>query len=387
MIKSVERSHAHRRRRREQVRRRRLALAVAAALAFVAGLAVGAGGDAPEQPAREAGGAAAPAGTPAPEPVDELTLEQQVGQMVILRFAGTSPPGYVREALRERRVAGTILFRDNVVDPAQLRGLTRALRRAARNALICVDQEGGPIRIVPWAEPERAAPEQQAWGTVREDAEAAGRDLRDAGINVTLAPVADIPTVEGAAMADRAFTTDPDAMTAAVAESIGGWHEAGIATTVKHFPGLGGATVNTDEGSAVIDRTRDQLEDDLQPYVIAVNMGTEFVMVGHATYPALDEEHIASQSPEIVDDLLRRRLGFEGVAMTDSLEAAAVQAVSDVEEAAVASARAGIDVILTTGQGSYRRVYDALLKEARSDPEFRERVRASAARVLASQSS
>jgi beta-N-acetylhexosaminidase len=368
------------------VRRRRLALAAAAALAFLGGLAVGAGGDAEKPPPREAG-EPAPGETPAPPPVDELSLEQQVGHMVILRFAGTSPPGYVREALRERRAAGAILFRDNVADPEQLRRLTHSLRRAAPRALICVDQEGGAIRIVPWAEPERAAPEQQAWGTVREDAEAAGRDLRAAGISVTLAPVADIPTVEGSAMADRAFTTDPDAATAAVAESIGGWHEAGIATTVKHFPGLGGAAVNTDEGTAVIDRTRDQLEDDLQPYVIAVNMGTEFVMVGHATYPALDEEHIASQSPAIVDGLLRDRLGFEGVAMTDSLEAAAVQAVDDVEEAAVASARAGIDVILTTGRGSYGRVYEALLAEAREDPEFRERVRASAARVLAAQSS
>ena len=188
-------------------------------------------------------------------------------------------------------------------------------------------------------------------------------------------------------MADRAFTTDPDAAAAAVAESVGGWHEGGVATTVKHFPGLGGATVNTDEGPAVIERTREQLDDDLQPFVTAIGMETEFVMVGHATYPALDGEHIASQSPAVVDGLLRDELGFEGVAMTDSLEAAAVQAVSDVEEAAVASARAGIDVILTTGQGSFTRVHRALLAEARRDPEFRERVRASAARVLAAQSS
>jgi beta-N-acetylhexosaminidase len=386
MIRRVDRTHAHRRRRREQVRRRRLALAVAAALAFAGGLAVGAGGDEPPQP--ESGpGAAVPGETPAPPPVEELTLEQQVGLMVILRFAGTAPPGYVREALRDGRAAGAILFRDNVADPEQLRRLTRALRRASPQALICVDQEGGPIRIVPWAQPERAAPEQQAWGAVREDSEAAGRDLRSAGINVTLGPVADVPTVEGAAMADRAFTTDADAATAAVAESIGGWHEAGVATTVKHFPGLGGATVNTDDGPSVIERTRDQLSEDLQPFVIAVNMDTEFVMVGHARYPALDEERIASQSPEIVDGLLRRELGFEGVAMTDSLEAGAVQAVADVEEAAVASARAGIDLILTTGRGSYTRVYEALLAEARSDPAFRERVRASAARVLAAQSS
>ena len=309
--------------------------------------------------------------------------------MVILRFAGTEPPEYVRRALREGRTAGAILFRDNVADPAQLRRLTRALRRASPRIepLICVDQEGGPIRILPWAEPERAAPEQQAWGLVREDSAAAARDLRAAGVTVTLAPVADVPTVEGAAMADRAFTTDPDAAAAAVAESVGGWHEGGVATTVKHFPGLGGATVNTDEGPAVIERTREQLDDDLQPFVTAIGMETEFVMVGHATYPALDGEHIASQSPAVVAGLLRDELGFEGGAMTDSLEAAAVQAVSDVEEAAVASARAGIDVILTTGQGSFTRVQRALLAEARRDPEFRERVRASAARVLAAQSS
>jgi beta-N-acetylhexosaminidase len=383
MIRSVDRSEGHRRRRREQVRRRRLALAAAAALAFVGGLAVGAGGDEQQPRPREAAEATP---TPAPPPpVEELPLEQQVGRMVILRFAGTSAPGYVREALREGRAAGAILFADNVADQAQLRRLTRSLRRASPHALICVDQEGGPIRILPWAQPERAAPAQQAWGEVREDSRAAARDLRTAGVNVTLAPVADVPTVEGAAMGNRAFTTDPDAAAAAVAESVAGWQDGGVATTLKHFPGLGGATVNTDEGTAVIERTREQLDDDLKPFVAGIEMGSEFVMVGHATYPALDEDNIASQSPAVVDGLLRDQLGFDGVAMTDSLEAAAVQAVNDVEEAAVASARAGIDVILTTGRGSYSRVYEALLDEARSDDAFAERVRASAARVLAAQ--
>jgi beta-N-acetylhexosaminidase len=383
MIRRVDRAA----RRQRQVRRRRLTVAGAAALAFVVGLVVGAGGE--ETPTSPRSEEAEPTPEAPAPPVDQLSLEQQVGRMVILRFAGTAPPEYVRRALREGRTAGAILFRDNVADPQQLRRLTRALRDASPEIepLICVDQEGGAIRILPWAQPERSAPEQQAWGTVREDSNAAGRDLRAAGISVTLAPVADIPTVEGAAMADRAFTTDPDAAAAAVAESVAGWHEAGIATAVKHFPGLGGTTVNTDEGTAVIERTREQLEDDLQPYATAIGLETEFVMVGHATYTALDPDNIASQSPAIVDGLLRDELGFEGVAMTDSLEAAAVQAVADVEEAAVASARAGIDVILTTGRGSFTRVYRALLAEARRDPAFRERVRASAARVLAAQSS
>jgi beta-N-acetylhexosaminidase len=109
------------------------------------------------------------------------------------------------------------------------------------------------------------------------------------------------------------------------------------------------------------------------------------VMVGHARYPAIDPDRIASQSGPVVTGLLRRELGFRGVAMTDSTEAAAVQAVSTVEQAAVRNVQAGIDIVLTTGRGSYIRVYRALLAQAKRDPAFRARVRDSAARVLALQ--
>ena len=376
---------------RALVRRRRIRLAAGALAAFAAGAAIGARGsdETPAPAQREPARTPAAAATPAPEPVDRLSLPQQVGRMVILRFAGTEPPGYVEEALRPRRVAGVILFADNVAEESQVRALTAALRDASGDLepLICVDQEGGEVRILPWAPPERSAPEQQASGTVREDAADAGRALLAAGVNVTLAPVADLPSVDGSALAGRAFTTDPDAATAAVAEAIGGWQEAGVATTVKHFPGLGGATVNTDDGPATVNRTREQLDDDLAPFVSAVEAGTQFVMASHATYPALDPDHIASQSPAVIEGLLRDELGYEGVVMTDSLEAAAAQAVSDVEEAAIASADAGVDLILTTGRGSHRRVFQALLTRAREDEAFRRGVRASAARVLAAQSS
>ncbi|HEX2412961.1 MAG TPA: glycoside hydrolase family 3 N-terminal domain-containing protein [Solirubrobacteraceae bacterium] len=372
------------------MRRRRLLLAAGALAALAAGIALGAGGG--DEPGTTPQSAATPAptaaSTPRPEPVDRLSLAQQVGRMVILRFAGTAAPGYVTEALRRRRVAGVILFGDNVVDQAQTQALTATVREASSDLepLICVDQEGGEVRILPWAPPERSAPEQQASGLVREDAVAAGHALDAAGVNVTLAPVADVPSA-GSVLAGRAFTSDPDAAAAAIGEAVAGWHEGGVATTVKHFPGLGGATVNTDDGPATIDRTRAELRDDLTPFETAVGAGTEFVMVSHATYPALDGEYIASQSPAIVDGLLRDELGYDGVVMTDSLEAAAVQAVADVEEAAVASAQAGVDVILTTGRGSYTRVFRALLARARQDANFRERVRTAAARVLAAQSS
>jgi beta-N-acetylhexosaminidase len=105
-------------------------------------------------------------------------------------------------------------------------------------------------------------------------------------------------------------------------------------------------------------------------------------MVGHALYPALDGRFIASQSAAIVDRLLRGRLGFRGVVMTDSLEAEAVTARSGPGRAAVRSVRAGVDLVLTTGAGSHLRVVRALLAEARRSPSFRRRVLESSARVL-----
>jgi beta-N-acetylhexosaminidase len=381
MIDSVDADQrVRRRRRRDAVRRRRLRLGVAALVAFVAGAVLGAGGGG-DEPGRGRPAAASEPAQQARAAVDRLSLEQQVGHMVILRFEGTQPPGYVRRAVRQGRVAGVILFRDNVVSPGQMRQLTRALP----GAIVCVDQEGGDVRTLSWAAPAGTAAEQEAAGTVREDARSGARDLKAAGVNVTLAPVADVPSVDGAALAGRAFSSDPEDAARAVTEAIEGWHDGGVATTVKHFPGLGGATVNTDDGPATIKRSEAELEADVAPFKAAIAAGTEYVMTGHATYPALDGLHIASQSPAIIDGLLRHDLGFDGVVMTDSLEAAAVQAVGDVEEAAVASAQAGVDLILTTGRGSYIHVYRALLAKARQDPEFRRRVRASAARVLAAQ--
>jgi beta-N-acetylhexosaminidase len=386
MIESVPSDRLSRNRRRtEAVRRRRARLAAAAVVAFLVGVVLGAGGG--DEPRRDSPKAAAEPEAKARAAVDKLSLEQQVGRMVILRFEGTQPPGYVRRVLREGRAAGAILFRDNVVSPGQMRELTGTLQHNMPGAIVCVDQEGGDVRTLSWAGPQGAAGDQAAAGTVHDDAATAGRALRDAGVNVTLAPVADVPSVDGAALAGRAFARDPDDAAKAVTEAIAGWHDGGVATTVKHFPGLGGATVNTDDGPAKIERSRAELQADLVPFRAAIAAGTEFAMVGHATYPALDGLHIASQSPAIVDGLLRRDLGFKGVVMTDSLEAAAVQETGDVEQAAVASAQAGVDVILTTGRGSYIRVYRALLAKAKQDPRFRARVRASAARVVAAQSS
>ena len=153
--------------------------------------------------------------------------------------------------------------------------------------------------------------------------------MRAAGINVSLAPVADVASVPGAALAARSFSTDFGAAGESVAAAVRGWREGGVASTVKHFPGLGGARVNTDDGSVTIARSAARLRrQDLQPFRRAIEAGVPLVMVGHARYPAIDRSRIASQSKAVIEGLLRDELGFRGVVITDSTEAAAVLAVT-----------------------------------------------------------
>jgi beta-N-acetylhexosaminidase len=187
-------------------------------------------------------------------------------------------------------------------------------------------------------------------------------------------------------MDTRAFSRDAQRTAGAVSAAIKGWSEAGVAPTVKHFPGLGATTVNTDRGSTTIGGARPTAQD-LIPFKAAIQAGVPVVMSSHAVYPAFDAGHIASQSPAVLKDLLRGKLGFKGVVMTDSIEAAAVRATGTTEQAAIRSIEAGNDIVLTTGSGSWIRVYRALLNRAKASKAFRTRVRESAARVLALQDS
>jgi len=362
----------------------------AAAAAFILGLTFGARHESRPPPPIEvprvsvAAQPAAPTAAPDEDPVEQLTLQEQVGKLLVLRFAGTSAPGYVRDALRHGWTSGVILFRDNIRSPQQLKTLTRQLRTAAGKTtpIISTDQEGGSVRNVTWAPPGDA----QAGQVPGRDATAAARALKAAGLNVSLAPVADVPSVDGAALAGRAYSRDPARAAKSVEAAVNGWRAGGVAATAKHFPGLGGATVNTDRGSATIAGGAPTAAD-LAPFKAAIAARVPLIMSAHARYPRLDATHIASQSRTILDTLLRKQLGYEGVVITDSIEAAAVRATGSTEQAAVRSIRAGNDIVLTTGDGSWLRSYRALLAEARASAAFRARVRASAARVLALQNS
>jgi len=359
---------------------------VAAATLVALVLAFGGARRAPERPAPASGRASVP--TPQREeaagrgaPVDALSLDEQIGSLVVLRMAGTTLPGYVERILGDGEAAGVILFADNLTGPGQARALTASIQKAAGgDALIMIDQEGGPVRNLPWLGPARAAPDQGGPAAVRATSRQAGRALADQGFNVVLGPVADVPSVPGSALAGRGFSSDPRMAGERVAAAVRGWQEGGVAATLKHFPGLGAATTNTDDGPATVPGGRDELGD-LIAFRAGVAADPGLVMLASARYPGLDPDRLALASPVVVG-LLRDALGFDGVVITDSLEARAVQARLTVEEAAVATVEAGGDLALTTGRGSWIRVFGALGDRARDDEDFRARVRESAARVL-----
>jgi len=302
----------------------------------------------------------------------------------VLSFYGSSAPEYVRDSLADGRASGAVLFERNVASAAQVRALSASLQRVARGrALIAVDQEGGPIRTLPFAPPEVSQPGLPGPSAAAASARRAARGLRAAGVNVTLAPVADVGE-PGSVVAGRAYPGDEEAVSRSLRAAVGAYRRARVASTLKHFPGLAPARVNTDDAPVTLDVDRRTLEGrDLPPFRAGIEAGAPLVMAGHALYPALDRRRIASQSPVILEEVLRRRLGFRGVVITDSMEAAAVLSRSSLETAAVRSVSAGVDLVLMTGAGSYPRVRRALLREARRSPAFRRRVEESATRVAA----
>ncbi len=350
------------------VRRRRTALGAVALLAAIAGAVVGSRDQSadPLPLARQA--------EPPPACPDRIASDRRrlVGQTLVVRMEATATDS-LRRAARRGELGGVVVFPPAGTDPGALRAQISSLRAAARAAgaprpLVAIDQEGGEVERLPELPPETGAPQLGAEG--RAKALAAGRRtgaaLARLGIDVDLAPVLDVPSIDGAFIATRAFANDPEVAGAAGVGFGEGLQRAGVAATAKHFPGLGRAAANTDLGPSLVEATRDQLDHDLEPFRRAAAAGLDLIMLANATYPAYDPDAPASQSRRIATGLLRGRLGYRGVVITDDLGAGAlVGAGIDEAEAAVGAARAGSDLLLfalSDGESARR----ALLRALRS---------------------
>ena len=257
---------------------------------------------------------------------------------------------------------------------------------------IAVDQEGGSVQTLtgPGFDRIPSALDQGRQDPAALQAATAGwaAQLHGAGITMDLAPVADtVPAGSEAANPpvgafDRQFGSDPAAVAAAVTTVVRALQDAGVVATVKHFPGLGRVTVNTDTDLGATDPETSPTDPFLAPFGAAVDAGVGAVMVSSATYPQLDPDSPALFSPAVLG-LLRGQLGFDGVVISDDVGHAEALSTTPVAQRAVDSVAAGVDVVLTVSPDDAVPMTQALAERAAADPGFADRVEEAAGRVLA----
>lgn len=300
-------------------------------------------------------------------------LRRTIAGLLVVGFRGmtVAEAGPIADAIASDGLGGVILFdRDqttgsprNVRSPQQLTALTAGLQGLAgqRRLIVAIDQEGGRVaRLTPATGFPKIASEASI-GRLDDEGAATtwGRliatTLASVGVNLNLAPVVDLdvnPRNPAIGALDRSFSADPAIVTKLALAEIRAHHESSMATALKHFPGLGSATANTDFGVADVTKTWSRTE--LEPFRAIVASGVaDAVMAGHLVNRNLDPDHPASLSRAIVTDLLRGELAWDGVVITDDLQAGAVTAAFGADEAIALAIEAGNDLLLLANQQRY----------------------------------
>ena len=310
--------------------------------------------------------------------------------ILIPPFPGRAAPGWVLTALGEG-LAGVTVFGPNIGGPGQLAALTGRLRSAAAEPLIAIDEEGGDVTRIGHAGGS-VYPGNAALGAVDDTGltravyHALGTDLAALGINVDLAPSADVNTAaDNPVIGTRSFGSDPELVARHAAAAVTGLQSAGVAACAKHFPGHGSTRTDTHDAVALVDAELAVLEQrDLPPFAAAIAAGVRAVMPGHLRVPGLTGDLPASLSAAALTGLLRGDLGFTGVIISDALEMRAVSEPFGLPEAAVRAVAAGTDLLCLgrdQDQLSYLAVRGALIAAVASGRLPGARLEEAAARV------
>jgi beta-N-acetylhexosaminidase len=276
--------------------------------------------------------------------------------MFMMGFEGTSVSASDRIArdIGEQGLGGVVLFGRNVRTPAQLTQLTADLQSFARRPLlIATDEEGGQVARLgpadgfPATQSAKSLGEKNDLDYTHTEAAKMAMTLRDAGINTNLAPVYDVnvnPDNPIIAKYDRSFSSDPQIVASQALEFVRAHHEFGILTTLKHFPGHGSSTADSHVG--FVDVTGLWSESELTPFETIIDAGeADLVMMAHIFNADLDLDHPASLSHLTTTGLLRNRLGYHGVVISDSMQLGAITQNYSFEDAILLAAKAGVDIL------------------------------------------
>jgi beta-N-acetylhexosaminidase len=319
------------------------------------------------------------------------TLRRQVGQLLIMGYDGLEVDAKLRTTLASLEPGGVILFARNIEEPKQTWRLLRESQKSTPVPMfLCVDLEGGTVdrlkKVIAPAPAVRDVFASRNPKLFRMHGHILGLEARALGFNTDFTPVFDLglPPSQGV-LGSRTASASPREVIAYARECLRGLKAANVLGCGKHFPGLGEANLDTHHELPTIRKSLRQMwGEDLQPYR-ELHRQIPFVMVAHAAYPEVTKDDIpASLSRKWIEQILRRKIGFRNLVISDDLEMGGVLAAGSIEEVAVETLRAGADMFLVChNQELVWRGYEAVLREAEKNRRFAEHVAAAARRVLA----
>jgi beta-N-acetylhexosaminidase len=319
-----------------------------------------------------------------------LDLRTLAGQLLTLGFDGTELTGELRSTLKTLKPGGVILFARNIESPRQTHALLKAAQKEAEVPLFrCVDMEGGTVdrlkNVIGPAPSVQEVVNATHKPYFRAHGQLIGAEVCALGFNVDFAPVLDLRFAASAAvLGPRTVSSDPKATVAYAKEFLRGLKDTGVAGCGKHFPGLGEGNLDSHLELPVVRKSWKSLwNEDLVPYRLLARQ-LPFVMVAHCAYPEVTGEAVpASISKKWIREVLRKKIGYMGLAVSDDLEMGGVLKVAEIEEAALQTIEAGADMYLVCHNAELvSRAYEAVLHEAERSVRFRTKVETAAQRIL-----
>jgi beta-N-acetylhexosaminidase len=316
---------------------------------------------------------------------------EQIGQLLIIGFDGTEMSPSLGSLLSRIQPSGVILFARNIISAEQTYKLLKDCQACVSTPMFtCVDMEGGTVdrlRNVFGRSPSAADVFASGDRTLfRKHGRVIGESCRALGFNTDFAPVVDLAfPASRTVMSSRAVSPDPKRAVVYAREFLKGLRSAGVLGSAKHFPGLGEANLDTHQDLPNVDKSWKKLwDEDIYPYR-AMKRELPMILIGHASYPRVTPAGMpASLSKKWITDVLRKKIGYRGLVVSDDLEMGGVLKAAPIEQAAIQHIRAGGDLCLICHVEEYvTRSYEALIHEVERDPKFAKRAGESVARVTA----
>ena len=320
-----------------------------------------------------------------------LPLERKVAQLFLLGFEGQDLTAPIFEQLRRQDIGGLVFESRNYLDPQQVAAMAGeggviAADEGHVPPFVMVSQEGGAYSEFADLPPAQTPSGLATIAEAEEAASAAGATLGALGFNAVLAPVVDVGTADGSgALDERAYSDDAERVADYASATVRAYAAEDVMAVPKHFPGLGGAAQAPEDGPTPVGFTVPELEArDMVPFEAAFEAGARAVLLSHGSYTTDDFVTPGSLSKAIATGLLREKLDFTGVAITDDLASPAVTAISAIPDAAVAALQSGADLVWISGpRGEQEAAINAVLNAVRSGDISRERIDQALLRSLA----